>query len=367
MRVLELCLSDGHGGLELHVARLCELLRARGHDCSAMTRPGTRLNARLAELGVPMHELETRIAVLPLIAAHRLARLIEREQIDAVHLHWSRDLALAALAKRMSRRPVRLLHSRHMAITRPKRDFYHRFLYRSLDRYIVLSRVMHDEAVRFLPIPEQRIAIIHLGVAAPPARNDSADRSTRDRGTFEIGLFGRIEPFKGQHLLIEAVDLLRSRGIDARAKIIGHAMDEAWLARLKEDVTRRGLEGVVEFAGFHPSPLELMPSFDVIVLTTKRETFGLVLVEAMQCGVAVVGTDAGGVPEIIEHERSGLLFEPESAPSLAAQLERLARDPALRQRLAQAGRERAETMFSEARHITQIEALLVLDSPGANP
>ncbi len=363
MRVLELCLSDGHGGLELHVARLCECLRARGRDCRALTRPGTRLNARIRELGVPMYELETRVAALPLLAARRLAQLVDREGIDVIHLHWSRDLPLAAFAKRLARRPVRLIHSRHMAITRPKCDAYHRFLYRSLDRYLVLSQVMYEEALRYLPIPADRIEIVHLGVAAPTSPTTTEPES-RARHRFEIGLFGRIEPFKGQHLLIEAIDLLRKHGVDAHATIIGHAMDEAYLARLKEDVARRGLEQAVSFSGFHPSPPALMPGFDVIVLTTRRETFGLVLVEAMLCGVAVIGTNAGGVPEIIEHEQSGLLFEPESAVSLASQLERLASDPALRQRLARAGRERAETMFSEARHVAHIEALLGLDNPG---
>lgn len=365
MRILQLCLSHGYGGLELYVSRLAMLLRQQGHDCRAVALHGSRLAASLAEQRVPTTFLRTHLHPLPLLAARRLGRMIDDEAIDVVHLHWSRDLPLAALAKRSCRRPVRLVHSRHMSITRPKHDVYHRYLYHSLDRLVVLSEVMRKDALRFLPANEKAIEVIYLGVPAPDPGITDRLVPPRTGADLLIGLFGRIEPLKGQHLLIEAVDLLRERGIHARARIIGHAMDEAWVAHLKQDVARRGLDAWIEFTGFLPDPMRIMPEFDVIVLATRRETFGLVLVEAMRCGVAVIGSRAGGVPEIIEHERSGLLFEPESAASLADCLQRLARDPELRRRLALAGRERAGRLFSETRHVEELERLFVrVSAPG---
>lgn len=351
MRILELCLSDGHGGLELYVARLCDLLRERGHHCQAVVAAGTMLAKRLAEQGVGHTELRVKARKLPLAAARQLARLLERERIDLLHVNWAKDLPLAALAKRLCRRPVKLVHSRHMSITRPKRNPYHRFVYGSLDKLIVLSRLMHEEARRYLPVAEARIETLYLGVAAPAAVPVPAARER----PLQVGLFGRIEPEKGQHLLIEAIELLRRRGIRVQASLIGHVMDEAYLAKMRAEVERRDLRDQVSFAGFHPAPLQIMPGFDVIVLATRRETFGLVLVEAMRCGVAVIGSNAGGVAEIIEHDQSGLLFEPGSAASLADQLERLAADPSLRGRLAAAGRRRADRLFSQEQHVQAIE------------
>lgn len=359
MRILQLCLSDGHGGLELYVDRLCALLRARGHDCRAVVAPGTRLAQRIADHGIPFETLSTRVRALPLLAARRLAGLIERERIDVLHMHWAKDLPLAALARRLCRRPLRLMHSRHMSITRPKHDFLHRFLYHSVDRYVVLSEVMHQEALRYLPLDDDRIEVVPLGVAEPDPALLEQKKPARDSSVLEIAMLGRIEPLKGQHLLIAAVGILRERGIHVHARIVGHAMSDDYLAQLKQDVTRRGLDELVEFAGFHPAPLELMTDSDVVVLATKRETFGLVLVEAMLCGVAVIGSNAGGVPEIIEDGHSGLLFEPESAESLADGLQRLAEDPELRARLASAGQARARERFSEERHIERIEQVLL--------
>jgi L-malate glycosyltransferase len=361
MRILQLCLSDGRGGLELYVARLSHLLREAGHECSAITAPGTLLSERMRAQHVPTVELRTRVRHAPLLAAARLAAHLQRERIDILHVHWAKDLPLAVLAKRLCRRPLRLIHSRHMRITRPKKDPYHRLLYGAVDRLVVLSRTMRDEALRYLPLPEHAIVPVYLGVAAPSRRRDPErwpGASSEPNAPLKVGMFGRIEREKGQHLLIEAVDLLRARDIPVHATIIGHAMDEAYLASLEETVRQRGLQQHIEFAGFHPEPMQLMPDFDVIVLATYCETFGLVLVEAMRCGVAVIGSNAGGVPEIIEHGRTGLLFEPGSAASLAEQVALLAGDRQRTRAIAEQGRHRADAQFSDERHLSEIGKLI---------
>lgn len=356
-RILQLCLSKGHGGLELYAARLCALLRGRGRDCQAMVAPGSLIAQRLDEQGVPAHKFTVWLPKLPLIAAIRLAMYLERERIDVVHIHSAPDLPLVALAKRLSRRRIRLVHSRHLHITRGKHDPYHRFIYGAVDCYVTLSKVMQDDARRYLPLRPQALELVHLGVPAPAAGIEPPE--PRTEGPLRIGQFSRIERGKGQHVLIEAVNILRGRGIDVRVRITGHAMDAAYLSSLREAVNRNGLQDAIEFSDFVASPQRVMPQFDVIVLASERETFGLVLLEAMRSGVAVVGTNAGGVPEIIEHGQSGLLFDPGSATSLAERLQFLAENPEERRRIAAAGRARADRLFSEDAHIARIEPLLI--------
>ena len=102
-----------------------------------------------------------------------------------------------------------------------------------------------------------------------------------------------------------------------------------------------------------------MPAFDVVVLATEMETFGLVLIEAMRSGVAVVGSNAGGVPEIIEDGVSGLLFEPGNAADLAAKLRRYCMDRDLRRRLAAAGKARADSLFALERHYQDLKQMFM--------
>ncbi|WP_172600359.1 glycosyltransferase family 4 protein [Sulfurivermis fontis] len=364
MKILELCTSDGVGGLELYALRSTAALQRLGHDVMAVVRPGTMLQQRLHEQGLAHFVLPRRSRALPLLAAWRLARLIDKAQVDVIHMHWGPDLFLAALAKRWASRPVRLVYTRQMALTRPKNDAYHRFLYRQIDLYLTITDKLLQQARQLLPLPAERIQRLYYGVPAPAVLQDAERRALRHslqipERVFAIGLIGRMEEQKGQHLLIEAVQYLRAAGIPAHATLIGPAMDAAYQQRLQREIEERGLQDAVILRGPHKTPMDIMPAFDVIVLTTRMETFGLVLAEAMRCGVAVVGTDAGGVPEIIEDGRSGLLFTPEDASHLARQLEHLARNDGLRRQLAAAGKARADDLFAEENHYRRLADTLL--------
>lgn len=363
MKVLEMTTSSGIGGLELYVLRASAALAAMGHAVITAVRPGTMLQQRLEQQGLPWLALPRRSRRLPLVAAYRLARLLEREQVDVIHMHWGHDLFLAALAKRLSRRPVRLVYTRQMALTRRKDDAYHRFLYRQVDLYLTITDKLAEQARAYLPLPAERIRRLYYGVAACPERNAEQCLALRAElkipdSAFAVVLVGRIEEEKGQHILLEAVRRLHDEGTAVHASIIGPAMDVAYLDGLKQRVLQWGMDDIVHFHGPHPNPSQIMPAFDALVLATRMETFGLVLPEAMRCGVSVVGTDAGGVPEIIEDGRSGLLFAPDDAPALAEALRRLAGDPTLRRNLAQAGRQRADRLFADDVHYQRLwEAL----------
>lgn len=364
MKILELCTSDGVGGLELYALRSTAALQRQGHDVMAAVRPGTMLQQRLGEQGLAHVALPRRSRALPLLAAWRLARLIDRAGVDVVHMHWGHDLLLAVLAKRWARRPVRLVYTRQMALTRRKSDAYHRFLYRQIDLYLTITDKLLQQARQLLPLPPTRVKRLYYGVPAPTAMSAAERRVLRHslnipERVFAVGLVGRMEEQKGQHLLIEAVQHLRAAGIPAHATLIGPAMDEPYQQRLRREVEERGLGEAVVLYGPHRSPMDIMPAFDAIVLATRMETFGLVLAEAMRCGVAVVGTHAGGVPEIIEDGVSGLLFTPEDAVHLARQLEHLARNDTLRQQLAAAGKARADDLFAEEQHYRRLADILL--------
>lgn len=359
MKIAQLCLSPAKGGLELYVWRVVRRLARSGIECLTIVAPGSKLEALLQTDGLHPRTLTAVVRVLPLASAWRLARWIDAERIDVLHMHWGKDLNLAVLARRLARRPVRLVYTRQMAITRPKHDWYHRVLYRYVDLFLVITNRLQQEAQRFLPLPAERIQLLYYGVESPPPTNHALCHELRATarippGRFALGLFGRIEPAKGQHILIEALAKLSERGSDVHAVLFGHAMEPRYLDELRAQAVRLGVNERVHFFGFHPRPTEVMGCLDAVVLTTYKETFGLVLIEAMRAGVAVIGTDAGGVPEIIDHGQTGLLVAPQNPTALADAIERLVRDPGLRARLAAAGKASADARFTEERHFEQL-------------
>jgi len=96
-----------------------------------------------------------------------------------------------------------------------------------------------------------------------------------------------------------------------------------------------------------------------LVLATDRETFGLVLIEAMACGICVIGTNNAGPLEIIDDNETGLLFEKNSSESLSEKIELLINDNELKSRLAEAGREKAECVFESKKQFERLTQYLV--------
>ncbi len=365
MKLLELCLAPGYGGLELYAQKVIQHFIAAGQSCRVMVRKGSFLDSKLAEQGISADHLAVLNRNLPLLAAFKLAHYIRQHQIDTIHIHWRGDVSLVVLARILSRRQPRIVYTRHMALTRPKHDLFHRFIYRHIDALIVITKKLQQDALDFLPIEKQRVQVVYHGVAEPAAPEPDTCEALLTHFShrlFTVALFGRVEKGKGQHVLVEAVSLLEKKGRSVNVALFGHVMDEAYFHELKDHMAEQGLDSQVHYFGLHPEPQSIMGCFDAVVLATKCETFGLVLIEAMRSGVAVIGTDCGGVPEIIQHEQTGLLVQPEDTADLAVALERLATDEPLRQRLAAQGKAFADATFSETEHFRQLGQILSPDS-----
>lgn len=361
MKVLELCLSDGVGGLELYAVRTAKQLQKRGEDCVAVGAPGTLYTRRMREQGVKTMELVRSVEWFPWVAAKKLAQIIDSEQVNIIHMHWGHDLNLAVFAKRAAQRHVKLVYTRQMAITRRKHDLYHRFLYSHVDLYLTITEELAEMARRCLTMPQNRIKRLYYGVDDPTPMNDEQRAEIRkslgisSNKEFAVGLVGRIEPGKGQHVLIDAMRQLCQEGMAVHATIIGPVMDEVYLQNLNTTVKDNGLQNAVTFYGGHANPIEIMGAFDAVVLATKKETFGLVLIEAMRSQVAVIGTDAGGVPEIIDHGQTGLLVKPHDSADLAEKLRFLYNDLEKRLRIAEKGKQKADRMFATETHYAQLQ------------
>ena len=358
MKILQLCMSQGFGGLELYVLKIAKYLKLTNVSSHVVCVKDSFIHNKLSNDSFNCDTFSPAFHHLPLFSALKLAKYIDANQIDVVHAHWGKDLLFAVLAKVFSKRNVKLIYTRHMALTRKKDDFYHRFLYRNVDAYLVITKSLYTDAVKFLPLEEHKIKLLYLGVPAATGKTgictDYLEQTGLDKEPFNLVIFGRIEDGKGQHFVVAAVKKLIQKGIRVHLSMIGHIMDEQYFSTLNDEIKKDNLENNIHYLGFHDNPTSIMSCFDAVVLATKCETFGLVLPEAMRAGVAVIGSNCGGVPEIIEHERTGLLFETENSDDLALQLEKIISDSTLCERLAKAGKADADQRFSEEAHFKQL-------------
>jgi len=358
MNILEICLSGGFGGLELYALKSVRELKKTDNNIKVIVRKYTFLDEKLEEIGLPRDYLNPIVTSFPLVTAWRLAGYLSTYKIDVMHIHWGHDLFLAVMAKVLCRRKIKLVYTRQMALTRMKYDPYHKFVYKNVDAYVVIAQSLYNDAKRYLPLKSERLHLLYYGVPSPVGDINSCKKylaeNQIDQDTFKIAIFGRIEHGKGQYLVVGAVRQLRKEGKMVQAAMIGHIMDQDYFNNLVKEIKDAGLEEQIRYLGFHNNPVSIMACFDVVVLASKCETFGLVLPEAMRAGVAVLGSNCGGVPEIISHGKTGLLFESENVEDLTNRLRELIDDPALCQKLAKAGKAEADERFSEEKHFQRL-------------
>ncbi|MDD2828629.1 MAG: glycosyltransferase family 4 protein [Sulfuricurvum sp.] len=354
-KICELCLSPDLGGLELYMMRASRYL---GDTCISVINEKGKLKGYYENTSYRYATLKRRNVLLSWLNARHFARIIDDEEIDIIHLHWTKDLPLAIMAKLLSKRRPKVVQSRHMTMTRFKDDFYHRFLYKNLDMMLAVTHQVKSQIEKFIPFDiRPKTEVLYIG-AEQPALISSEERVERRRqlglnDSFTVGIVGRIEEPKGQHILLEAVKSLHQNGIDAKAMIVGHAMDDGYLQKLQNDYA-----DVAVFTGFTREAQTMMQLCDVIVLATENETFGLVLIEAMMCGVCVVASASGGPLEIIDDHVNGLFFKTFDSSDLADKLILLYRDSTFRQVFAEAGRIKALEVFESEKQFEQLQKVL---------
>ncbi len=361
MKILELCLSPGIGGLEMYMVKCCTALN-RDNSVIAVTGDNGFIYEKINKLNIPSSTLSPSFKKLPLYSAHILAKLVDREDVDIIHMHWNKDLPLASLAKRLSKKKPNLIVSRHMKMTRSKQDLYHRMIYSEMDLLLNVTRELSGVASRMLPSADaDKSDYLYLGVEAPAKILDKNEITERRQqlditdNKFVIGLFGRIEEFKAQHLLIQAAAQLIDHGHELQILIVGHAMDDDYLQSLHNMAIELSIDDHILFHDFVENPQEWMQLCDCIVLTTIEETFGLVLVEAMRTGISVIGSNRGGVPEIIRHGENGMLFESGNEKDLAEKLETLLNNRELLLQLAKNGKKFSDHNFDHDLHFQKLQ------------
>ena len=358
--ILEICLAPNLGGLELYFFRCCQYYASSSHSLISLVSPTTRLARHFDQHKLPYQSFAApRWHQLPACAL-RLADLIRAQRVDIVHVHHKQDLLLVALAKRLSGR-FTFVHTRQMQLPHAKKDPYHRFIYSAVDLLIAITDQLKEKVLQRIPLPSSRVQRLYYGVLPPPPASEANCSSLSSPPAtlplVTVGMFSRIEPLKGQHTLLAAVARLSQQGHRLACHLFGDVSDSAYYQELQQTIRMHQLESVVFFKGFSTQARTLMPCMDMIVMPSIGETFGLTVVEAMRSGVAVIGSDSGGIPEIITHGVNGLLFAPEDSQQLAERMAYLINHPAEREHLAQAGKEDADQRFDQDQHFKKLTHL----------
>jgi glycosyltransferase involved in cell wall biosynthesis len=325
-------------------------LRTQGHRTMLVAHPNGELRARASE-GLELLPLAP-VNEMDLSAAWRLSRALKQLKPDIVHAHDPHAVAMAALALSMSTEPVKppLVASRRVDF--PMRgNSLSRWKYRQVDCFICAS-----DAIRALLLADgvsaERAITVHEGIdlgrvaSAIPA--NLHEELWLPHGAPIVGNVAALVPHKGQKHLIEAAALVVRQVPDARFVIAGEG---ELRPSLEHQIKHLGLEKHVHLAGFRPDVLSVHKAFEIFVMSSVTEGLGTSILDAMACGRPVVGTTAGGIPEVVRDGETGILVPPRDHEAMAAAIVRLLKDQPLRQRMGAAGLALANARFSADRMV----------------
>jgi len=334
------------GGTELHLLNLSNQLVRRGHNVTVACRPDGWVFNKATELG--LKTLPATVLRQQDWTDYRVFRdWCKSNHCDVVHAHWSTDAFVPASAARAAGVPVRLMtrHSPYPFKTPLGRWIFTDLLY---NRLLAVSQSVANTLIK-CGVPKRKITVVHHGtdVGEFEQTTASVDSVRAELGLRDdevaVGIVGRIAQEKGHRYLYEAMTKLGD-GMPVRAVVVGDGPDADSSRAYVRD---HGLEDRVIFSPFRTDVNNVFNALDIIVVpSTWEEPCSAVIQQAMALSRPVIGTRAGGTPEMIVDGETGLLVAPADSESLAGGIARLAVDGDLRRSMGIAGRERVEEYFS---------------------
>jgi glycosyltransferase involved in cell wall biosynthesis len=314
-------------------------------------------------------------ALRVLLYIARLARFIRANKIDVVHTNSLKADIIGGAAARLAGRPV-IWHVRDRIEDdylprRVVRAF--RWLARVVPNYVVansaatLGTLRLGKRVRGTSIPSG-IEVKGRTVVVPDGTDLATLAETRDsRSLCRVGLVGRISPWKGQHIFIQAAALVNQRFPHARFFIIGAALfgEDQYEQEVRQLPRQLGIHENVEFSGFRNDIGRAIAELDLLVhASTIGEPFGQVIIEGMAAGKPVVATNGGGVPEIVEDGRTGILVPMADIEAMASAICRILSDPASAKAMGLRARQSVADHFTIEQTARRVEAVYaeLLDS-----
>jgi glycosyltransferase involved in cell wall biosynthesis len=287
------------------------------------------------------------------VEAAMVGRFMRREGAGNLHVHFgSAGASVGVLVKRLTGCHLSLtihgpdefdeVRGQHLALKM-----------READVVVCISQFARGQLMRIAdPADWPKLRVCRLGVEP-----DAFPFALRDAPACpQLLCVGRLTPAKGQVLLVRAMGALRDAGVACHLTLVGTGPD---LDRIRREIALLGLEREVTLTGAltQDEVRQRFAQADIFVLPSLAEGIPVVLMEAMSCGVPCVTTPVNGIPELVVHEKTGLLATPGDVSSLTAQLRQLIDKPVLRRSLAMAGLRKVREDFDLQRNVVALSQI----------
>lgn len=369
MRVVHIVKVKGVAGAENHLLILLDGLRKRGIDAEFLllvepSLPVDEMVQATEARGIPAHRVIIR-GNADLGLYRRLWRELRARKPDIVHTHLLHAdlfaIPVAWLMRFTGKRPI-IISSRHnddaFRVQRYQRVL-NNLLWRMSDAGIAISEAVRRFSIDVEGVRPDRIHTIYYGYQTEPGDPAALRREVREELGIPpeqtvIGMVCRLIEQKGIPYGIQAFSQIAEQFPDTILLIVGEGKLRS---SLEAQVKTLKLENRVRFLGWRADGARVMAGFDIFLMPSLWEGFGLVMLEAMAHGLPIIGSAVSAIPEVVVNGETGLLVPPRDENRLAEAMTMLLRDAPLRKHMGLMGLERLETHFSVAKMVNETVAL----------
>lgn len=295
----------------------------------------------------------------------QLKKIIKEEKVDLIHLHlWNPASCRYAFSAASScKTPIIITEHDPFPLSFLKNLLKKESL-KKVSRIITVSENNRQVLAALYPEHKDKISVIHNGLDLTWWQSQLLRFTDLDRRKIKEELFlarentltiisiAELHERKGLKYLIEAIPEVSAKFPNIKSVIVGEGPQRPYLEKLIKNLK---IENHVILVGRQKEIPKLLKSSDIFVLPSRREAFGLVVLEAMITGLPVIASQTGGIPEIIEHGKTGLLVKPENPEPIATTLIDLISNPEKRQKLATAGHKLVHQKFTAKRMAEEYE------------
>lgn len=339
-KILHVVMAKVWGGGEQYVYDVSKEMQRQGHSVVVLVdKSNCLLQQRYAEVATVV--TANLYCAAGLFSVNRIKNEILNNNIDIINCHSGHGVIFCLVLKFLTGRKMILF--KHNALP-AKHDLYHQWLRKNTDAVICVSKLVWKLQTEGLNENEKKkFYLVYNGIDLEKFNKYS--NLHKAGAEFVIGYAGRLAPNKGIDILINSFALLHAKYKNTRLKIVG-ADENGYLNQLCDLVNKLGLNKVVCYGGVEKDMEKFYKSLDVFVLpSVVREAFGLVLCEAMYCGVPVVTTNSGAQEEIIENGQDGIIVSAGDVEKLFEKLKILYMNLELRKAVAFNGKKKVLKNF----------------------
>lgn len=285
----------------------------------------------------------------------RLIPIVKENKFDIIYISGKKELLFAYLLKIFTSVPY-VYHCHGISETEEIGSIYRKML-SSADKIVCVSRAT-EHILEEKQVNKDKMTVIYNGIDIDKVSEFLRPDATYGN-SFKVLFAGAIRQEKGVHLLANAVNRIASEEGGISLDVFGEVTNEMHRSFFEElSKTASASNGAIRLNGYTNDILSEISKCDLLVLPSENEGFGMVLIEAMCLKKPVIGSRVGGIPEIIDDGKTGLLFESKNADDLYEKIKYLKNNPTIATKMGLLGRERAEKLFSLKTQVDLIDGVI---------